>query len=107
MPVTAAVANALPVRLTRFVQHHVRDNKAGKIVSFAAGAFALLIVFANIVLIHAAFGGAAFFRPSLLALLLMAASFSYPARSSDRARNAATQISTAFRTCPLFSQPAH
>src|SRR6266481_7030083 len=40
MPVTAAVANALPVRLTRFVQHHVRDNKAGKIVSFAAGALA-------------------------------------------------------------------
>jgi hypothetical protein len=33
--------------------------------------------------------------------LLMAASSSYPARSSDRARNAATQISTAFRTCPL------
>jgi hypothetical protein len=32
--------------------------------------------------------------------LLMAASSSYPARSSDRARNAATQISTAFRTCP-------
>src|SRR6266851_4098775 len=104
MPVTAAVANALPVRLTRFVQHHVRDNKAGKIVSFAAGAFALLIVFANIVLIHAAFGGAAFFRPSLLALLLMAASFSYPARSSDRARNAATQISTAFRTYLLRLQ---
>jgi hypothetical protein len=63
-----------------------------------------LIVFANIVLIHAAFGGAAFFRPSLLALLLMAASFSYPARSSDRARNAATQISTAFRTCPRVTR---
>jgi hypothetical protein len=30
----------------------------------------------------------------------MAASSSYPARSSDRARNAATQISTTLRTSP-------
>src|SRR5208282_5007997 len=44
---------------------------------------------------------AAFLPPSLLALLFMAASSSYPTRSSDRARIAATQISTAFRTSPL------
>jgi len=53
----AALRKVLPQRLTRFVQHHVRDIKPGKIVSFAAGAFALFIVFANIVQIHAAFGG--------------------------------------------------
>jgi hypothetical protein len=53
----AALRKVLPQRLTRFVQHHVRDIKPGKIVSFAAGTFALLIVFANIVQIHAAFGG--------------------------------------------------
>src|SRR6266851_6214536 len=41
------------------------------------------------------------FLPSLpLALLFMAASSSYPARSSDRATNAATQISTTVRTSP-------
>jgi hypothetical protein len=44
---------------------------------------------------------AAFLPSLLLALLFMAASSSYPTRSSDRARNAATQISTAFRTSPL------
>src|SRR5271168_1984119 len=43
---------------------------------------------------------AAFFLSLLLALLFMAASSSYPTRSSDRARNAATQISTTFRTSP-------
>src|SRR6202166_3550315 len=53
----AALRKVLPQRLTRFVQHHVRDIKPGKIFSFAAGAFGLFIVFANIVQIHAAFGG--------------------------------------------------
>src|SRR5450755_2999338 len=44
------------------------------------------------------------FLPSLLlALLFMAASSSYPTRSSERARNAATQISTTLRTSPLSS----
>src|SRR5271155_1785314 len=43
---------------------------------------------------------AAFLLSLLLALLFMAASSSYPTRSSDRARNAATQISTTFRTSP-------
>ena len=43
---------------------------------------------------------AAFLLSLLLALLLMAASSSYPTRSSDRARNAATQISTTLRTSP-------
>src|ERR1700680_5334679 len=43
--------------LTRFVQHHVQEIKPGKIVSFAAGAFALLIVFASLVQIHGVFGG--------------------------------------------------
>src|SRR5271154_2747695 len=45
---------------------------------------------------------AAFLLSLLLALLFMAASSSYPTRSSDRARNAATQISTTFRTSPVF-----
>src|SRR5208282_1423813 len=57
---------------------------------------------------------AAFFPSMLLALLLMAASSSFPTRSSDRARCAATQISTTFRTSPseiggtqyLYSQEA-
>ena len=53
----AALRKVVPQRLTRFVQHDVRDINRGKIVSFAAGALALLIVFANIVQIHAAFGG--------------------------------------------------
>jgi len=53
----AALRKVLPQRLTRLVQHGVRDVNRGNIVSFAAGAFALLIVFANIVQIHAAFGG--------------------------------------------------
>ena len=45
-----------PQRLTRFVQHHLRDIKPRKVVSFAAGAFALLIVSASFVQMHAAFG---------------------------------------------------
>jgi Holliday junction resolvasome RuvABC DNA-binding subunit len=38
-----------------------------------------------------------------LALLLIAASSSYPTRSSDRARIAATQILTIFRTSPSLT----
>jgi hypothetical protein len=34
----------------------------------------------------------------------MAASSSYPTRSSDRARNAATQISTTLRTSPTLAE---
>ncbi len=60
----AALCKVVPQRLTRFVQHQVRDIKPGKIVSFAAGALTLLIVFANIVQIHAALGG----RPSAPAM---------------------------------------
>jgi hypothetical protein len=52
-----ALRKVLPRRLTRFVQHRVRDIERGKIVSFAAGAFALLIVFASLVQIHGVFGG--------------------------------------------------
>jgi predicted DCC family thiol-disulfide oxidoreductase YuxK len=53
----AALRRVVPQRLTRFVQLHVRHIKSGKIVAFTTGAFALLIVFVNIVQIHAAFGG--------------------------------------------------
>ncbi len=53
----AALRKVLPQRLTRFVQHEVRDIKSGRIVSFAAGAFALLIVLTSLVQIHAVFGG--------------------------------------------------
>jgi predicted DCC family thiol-disulfide oxidoreductase YuxK len=53
----AALRKVLPQRLTRFVQHHVRDLKPGKIVSFAAGAFALLIVLDGFVQMHAMFTG--------------------------------------------------
>src|SRR4029077_8569466 len=60
----AALRKVVPQRLTRYVQGHVRVIKPGKIASFPAEAFALLIVFANIVQIHAALGG----RPSALAM---------------------------------------
>jgi hypothetical protein len=60
----AALRKVVPQRLTRYVQGHVRDIKPGKIASLAAEAFALLIVFANIVQIHAALGG----RPSARAM---------------------------------------
>jgi len=53
----AAVRKVLPQRLTRFVRRRVRDIQPGKIVSYAAGAFALLIVFCSLVQMHAAFGG--------------------------------------------------
>ena len=53
----AALRKVLPRRLTRFVQHNVRDIKPGKIVSYAVGAFALLIVFVGLVQLHAVFSG--------------------------------------------------
>ncbi len=53
----AALRKVLPQRLTRFVQRHVRDIKPGKIVSFTARAFALLIVFDGFVQMHTVFGG--------------------------------------------------
>ncbi|MGO9677750.1 MAG: lipase maturation factor family protein [Candidatus Sulfotelmatobacter sp.] len=53
----AALRKVLPQRVIGFVQQHVRDMKPGKIVSFAAGALALLIVFVSLVQIHAVFGG--------------------------------------------------
>jgi lipase maturation factor 1 len=53
----AALRNILPQRLTRFVQHHAREIKPGRVVSFAAGALALLIVFDGLVQMHTVFGG--------------------------------------------------
>ena len=53
----AALRKVLPQRVIGFVQPRVRDMKPGKIVSFAAGALALLIVFVSLVQIHAVFGG--------------------------------------------------
>jgi predicted DCC family thiol-disulfide oxidoreductase YuxK len=53
----AALRKVLPQRLSRFVQRHVRDLKPGRIVSFATGAFAFLIVLDGLVQMHAVFGG--------------------------------------------------
>ncbi len=53
----AALRKILPQRSTRFVQRHVRDLKPGKIVSFAAEAFALLIVLDGFVQMLAMFTG--------------------------------------------------
>jgi predicted DCC family thiol-disulfide oxidoreductase YuxK len=59
----AALRKVLPQRLTRFVRQHLRkiesgrNTQSGKIVSLAAGAFALLVVFVGFVQMHAAFGG--------------------------------------------------
>ena len=53
----AALGMVLPRRLIRFVQHNVRDTKPGKIVSFAAGAFALLIVLVGLVQLHVVLRG--------------------------------------------------
>jgi len=53
----AALRKILPVRLTRFVQDHVRDIKPRRIVSFAVGAFALLIVFTGLIQLHAVVEG--------------------------------------------------
>ena len=49
----AALRRALPVRVTRFVQHYVRDIQPRKIVSSAVGAFGLLIVFTGLVQLNA------------------------------------------------------
>jgi len=53
----AALRKVLPRRVTAFVQHQVPDTRPGKIVSYGAGAFAVLIVFVSVVQIHAVFGG--------------------------------------------------
>jgi len=53
----AALRKVLPVRLTPVVQDRVRDMKPRRIVSFAVGAFALLIVFTGITQLHAMFSG--------------------------------------------------
>jgi lipase maturation factor 1 len=53
----AALRQVLGQRLSRFVQHQVWDMKPGKIVSFATGVFALLIVFDGFVQIYTRFGG--------------------------------------------------
>ena len=53
----AALSKVLPNRLTRFVQARVREIKLGKIVSFAVGACAFLIVFVGLTKIYALFGG--------------------------------------------------
>jgi predicted DCC family thiol-disulfide oxidoreductase YuxK len=49
----AALRRILPARVTRFVQHYVRDIKPRKIVSIAVGAFGLLIVFTGLVQLNA------------------------------------------------------
>ncbi|HYL59707.1 MAG TPA: lipase maturation factor family protein [Candidatus Acidoferrales bacterium] len=49
----AALRRILPVRLTRFVQQHVRTITPRKIVSFAVGAVAMLIVFTSLVQLNA------------------------------------------------------
>jgi predicted DCC family thiol-disulfide oxidoreductase YuxK len=53
----AALRKVLPQHLTRLVQRGARDIKPGKAASLAAGAFALLIVFASVAQIHAVFRG--------------------------------------------------
>ena len=53
----AAMRKVLPVGVTRFVQHRVRDIKPRRIVSYAVGAFALLIVFTGLAQLHAVFTG--------------------------------------------------
>jgi lipase maturation factor 1 len=52
----AALRKVLPQHLRSFVQDHVRNTKPGAIVSFAAGAFALLIVFVSLVQMQGMFG---------------------------------------------------
>ena len=53
----AALLKALPQRLTRVVQRHLRDIKPRKIVSLAVGACAVLIVFIGLVQLNFVFGG--------------------------------------------------
>jgi predicted DCC family thiol-disulfide oxidoreductase YuxK len=53
----AALRKVLPRRLRSFVQDRVRYTKPGAIVSLAAGAFALLIVFVSLVQMQGTFGG--------------------------------------------------
>jgi predicted DCC family thiol-disulfide oxidoreductase YuxK len=53
----AALRNVIPPRLTRFAQDRVSHTKPGKIASYAAAAFALLIVPVSLAQIHGVFGG--------------------------------------------------
>jgi predicted DCC family thiol-disulfide oxidoreductase YuxK len=52
----AALRKVLPQRLSRFLQNQVPDITPRKIVSFAVGAFALLIMFTGLVQLEAVFG---------------------------------------------------
>jgi hypothetical protein len=53
----AALRKVLPSSVTRFVQHLVRDIKPRRIVSYAVGAFAILIVFTGLAQVHAVVTG--------------------------------------------------
>jgi predicted DCC family thiol-disulfide oxidoreductase YuxK len=53
----AALRGILPQSLIRFAQHQVRPGKPGKIVSYAVGALALLIVFTGLGQLQAVFIG--------------------------------------------------
>ncbi len=54
----AALRKVLPENLTRFVKHHVQEIKPIRVVSLTVvGAFAMLIVTAGLVQLHAEFGG--------------------------------------------------
>jgi predicted DCC family thiol-disulfide oxidoreductase YuxK len=53
----AAMRKVLPQRLKQFVQRHVHEIRSGKIVSYAIGAFALLIVSVSLAQLQAVFTG--------------------------------------------------
>jgi len=53
----AAVRKICPQRLARFVRDRIQDIQPGKVASFVAVAFVMLIVFTGFVQIHAASGG--------------------------------------------------
>jgi len=53
----AALRKVTPLRLARVLQRHVGTSKPRVVASYAAEAFALLIVFVSIAQLHAIFGG--------------------------------------------------
>jgi predicted DCC family thiol-disulfide oxidoreductase YuxK len=53
----AALRRVIPQRLTWFVQNQVKDSQPRRIVSYGAGALAILIVFVSLVQLYAGFGG--------------------------------------------------
>jgi predicted DCC family thiol-disulfide oxidoreductase YuxK len=53
----AALRAVLPRRLIRLLHRDLPDIRPRKVISLAVGAFALVIVFAGLVQLHAAFGG--------------------------------------------------